>query len=66
MPPFIPPLSDHSKTVSSLSSERALVSFNVESLSQFLYGENFEKRRHIRGLVEQHPVFSNADKPFLS
>ncbi|ORZ10277.1 acyl-CoA dehydrogenase/oxidase [Lobosporangium transversale] len=66
MPPFIPPLSDRSKTVSSLNSERALVSFNVESLSQFLYGENFEKRRHTRDLVEQHPVFSNADKPFLS
>ncbi|KAF9998566.1 Peroxisomal acyl-coenzyme A oxidase 1 [Entomortierella chlamydospora] len=66
MPPFLPPFSDKSKVVPSLASERALVSFNVESLSQFLHGEGFEKRRQIRALVEQEPVFSNADKPFLS
>ncbi|KAG0248164.1 hypothetical protein BG011_000410, partial [Mortierella polycephala] len=66
MPPFIPPLADPSKTVSSLASERNLVSFPVESLTQFLHGENLEPQRRLRTLIEQHPVFSNADKPFLS
>ncbi|KAK3829095.1 MAG: hypothetical protein J3Q66DRAFT_292911 [Benniella sp.] len=66
MPPFVPPLADPSKVNPSLSAERALVSFNVESLSQFLHGENLEKMRRIRGQIEQDPVFSNADKPFLS
>ncbi|KAF9903307.1 Peroxisomal acyl-coenzyme A oxidase 1 [Linnemannia zychae] len=66
MPPFIPPLADPSKTVSSLSSERALVSFPVESLTQFLHGEYLEPQRRIRAQLEQDPVFSNADKPFLS
>ncbi|KAF9190590.1 Peroxisomal acyl-coenzyme A oxidase 1 [Haplosporangium sp. Z 767] len=66
MPPFIPPLADPSKTVSSLASERSLVSFSVESLTQFLHGENLEPQRRLRALIEQDPVFSNADKPFLS
>ncbi|KAF9102499.1 Peroxisomal acyl-coenzyme A oxidase 1 [Mortierella sp. AM989] len=66
MPPFLPPLSDKSKVVPSLASERALVSFSVESLSQFLYGQDLEKKRHLRALIEQEPVFSNADKPFIS
>lgn len=66
MPPFVPPLADSSKVNPSLSAERALVSFNVESLTQFLHGENLEKMRRIRGQIEQDPVFSNADKPFLS
>ncbi|KAF9208056.1 Peroxisomal acyl-coenzyme A oxidase 1 [Haplosporangium sp. Z 27] len=66
MPPFLPPFSDKSKVVHSLASERSLVSFNVESLTQFLYGQELERRRSIRDLIEQEPVFSNADKPFLS
>ncbi|KAF9408081.1 Peroxisomal acyl-coenzyme A oxidase 1 [Podila epigama] len=66
MPPFIPPLSDRTKTVSSLASERALVSFPVEDLSRFLHGDNLETIRRIRSELEQHPVFSNADKPFQS
>ncbi|KAG0197322.1 Peroxisomal acyl-coenzyme A oxidase 1 [Mortierella sp. GBA30] len=67
MPPFIPPLSDPSKTVSSLTSERALVSFPVESLTRFLHGPNLERLRAIRAEIEQIPeIFSNADKPFLS
>lgn len=66
MPPFVPPLADPSKVNPSLSAERALVSFNVDSLSQFLHGGNHDKIRRIRGQIEQDPVFSNADKPFLS
>ncbi|KAF9965574.1 Peroxisomal acyl-coenzyme A oxidase 1 [Mortierella alpina] len=67
MPPFIPPFSDPSKTVSSLSSERALVSFPVESLTRFLHGDNLDRLRSIRAEIERIPeVFSNADKPFLS
>ncbi|KAG0050660.1 Peroxisomal acyl-coenzyme A oxidase 1 [Linnemannia elongata] len=66
MPPFIPPLSDPSKTVPALTSERALVSFPVESLTQFLHGSTLEPQRRIRALLESDPVFSNADKPFLS
>ncbi|KAF9950004.1 Peroxisomal acyl-coenzyme A oxidase 1 [Mortierella alpina] len=67
MPPFIPPLSDPSKTVSSLSSERALVSFPVESLTRFLHGDNLDRMRSIRAEIESIPeVFSNADRPFLS
>ncbi|KAF8928385.1 hypothetical protein EDD21DRAFT_446365 [Dissophora ornata] len=66
MPPFIPPMADPSKVNPSLSSERALVSFPVETLTRFLHGANLDKRRHIRAQLEQDPVFSNADKPFLS
>ncbi|KAG0370167.1 hypothetical protein BC939DRAFT_438315 [Gamsiella multidivaricata] len=66
MPPFVPPLADPSKVNPSLSAERALVSFNVETLTQFLHGANLDKQRHIRAQIEQDPVFSNADKPFLS
>ncbi|KAG0355290.1 Peroxisomal acyl-coenzyme A oxidase 1 [Podila minutissima] len=66
MPPFIPPLADPSKTVSSLTSERALVSFPIEGLTQFLHGSNLEAQRRIRATLEQDPVFSNADKPFQS
>ncbi|KAF9435246.1 fatty-acyl coenzyme A oxidase, partial [Entomortierella beljakovae] len=66
MPPFVPPPSDKNKVVPSLASERALVSFNVNSLSQFLHGENLQKQRQIREIIEQDPVFSNSDKPFLS
>lgn len=66
MPPFIPPLADPSKTVSSLTSERALVSFSIEPLTQFLHGANLDIQRRIRAQLEQDPVFSNADKPFQS
>ncbi|KAF9583145.1 Peroxisomal acyl-coenzyme A oxidase 1 [Lunasporangiospora selenospora] len=67
MPPFIPPLSDRSKTVPALSTERNLVSFPIEPLSEFLHGkERLETLRRIRSQLEQDPVFSNADKPFLS
>ncbi|KAG0054557.1 Peroxisomal acyl-coenzyme A oxidase 1 [Gryganskiella cystojenkinii] len=66
MPPFLPPLADPSKTNSNLTSERSLVSFSVESLTQFLHGAELEKKRAIRNQLEQDPVFSNADKPFLS
>ncbi|KAG0315937.1 Peroxisomal acyl-coenzyme A oxidase 1, partial [Dissophora globulifera] len=66
MPPFLPPLADPTNVNPSLAAERALVSFNVESLSQFLHGADLHKKRSIRALLEQDPVFSNADKPFLS
>jgi acyl-CoA oxidase len=59
-------MADPSKVNPSLSSERALVSFNVETLTKFLHGTNLEKQRYIRSQLEQDPVFSNADKPFLS
>ncbi|KAG0335777.1 Peroxisomal acyl-coenzyme A oxidase 1 [Podila humilis] len=66
MPPFIPPLADPSKTASSLTSERALVSFPIEPLTRFLHGANLDTQRRIRAQLEQDPVFSNADKPFQS
>ncbi|KAF9431569.1 Peroxisomal acyl-coenzyme A oxidase 1 [Entomortierella beljakovae] len=66
MPPFIPAPSDRNKVVPSLASERALASFNVDSLSKFLHGEEYDRRREIRDILEKDPVFSNADKPFLS
>ncbi|KAF9935540.1 Peroxisomal acyl-coenzyme A oxidase 1, partial [Modicella reniformis] len=66
MPPPVPPLANASNVNPSLSAERALVSFNVESLTQFLHGPLHEKQRRIRAEIEQDPVFSNADRPFLS
>ncbi|KAG0038396.1 Peroxisomal acyl-coenzyme A oxidase 1, partial [Linnemannia elongata] len=36
------------------------------SLTQFLHGSTLEPQRRIRALLESDPVFSNADKPFLS
>jgi len=43
-----------------------MVSFPIEPLTQFLHGANLAPQRKIRNLLEQDPVFSNADKPFLS
>ncbi|KAF9978744.1 Peroxisomal acyl-coenzyme A oxidase 1 [Actinomortierella ambigua] len=66
MPPFIPPLAQPGKVVPELVNERTLVSFPVESMTQFLVGPGLKRQREIRQLVESDETFSNADRPFLS
>ncbi|KAG0230854.1 Peroxisomal acyl-coenzyme A oxidase 1 [Actinomortierella wolfii] len=66
MPPFIPPVAQPGKVAPELVSERALVSFPVEGMTQFLVGPSLERQREIRRLVESDETFSNADRPFLS